>query len=175
GFCHSGCSCRTTRSTASLDGISQVVRRDTIFEQERHDGDPLRADVAEVSAAGRELREDFHLPRLGDVQQTLTDHVSDEQNATAIGLDPVDAANVLFGQLRALLRLQVECEEMSAWPWRTLAASWCRRTRCWRWADRAEDQPRPVHEQTVRLLHDVCAFDEHRRLPVLRRIDLRAV
>src|SRR5688572_21768134 len=94
GFCHSGCSWSTTRSTTSLEGIRQIVRRDTILEQERHDRNPLRADVAEVGTARRELRQHPHLSRLRHVQQPLTDHVGDEKAPASVRLDTVDSANV---------------------------------------------------------------------------------
>ena len=46
-----------------------------------------------------------------------------------------------------------------------------RRARLRRRTDAAENQPRAVHEQAIRLLDDIRAFDEHRRLAVLDRVD----
>src|SRR5688572_29888080 len=111
------------RSTASLEGIRQIVGGNTVLEQERHDGNPPRTDVPEIGAAGREFRQHFDLPRLCDVQQTLTEHVGDEQPAAPVRLDAVDPADVLVRQLGSLPGLQVERKQVTAWPWRALAAS----------------------------------------------------
>ena len=71
---------------------------------------------------------------------------------------------------RALLRLQIEGKEMPAGS-RSPSSPTGRRARLRRRTNAAENQPRAVHEQAIRLLDDIRALDEHRRLAVLDRVD----
>ena len=103
------------------------------------------------------------------MQESLTDHIGHEQSAAAIRLDAVNATNSVVGQLRALLRFQIERKQMTARRRAASAARACARLRCR--ADAAQNQTRAVDEKTVRLLDDITAFDEYRGLAVLDRVD----
>ena len=109
----------------------------------------------------------------GHVQESRTDHVGDQQSAATVRLDPINPADGVHRELCALLRLEIEGVEMAAR--RRSAPRPAPRPRAPADADRSEDQARPVHEQSVRDIDLLGAFDEDRRLPILDRVDAREV